>query len=66
MFGGVHEVSRQACERKLVTISAEQARLAQRVTLLVRQADERGYWRAAGLLVEPAVAGAAPGASRAQ
>jgi Domain of unknown function (DUF222)/HNH endonuclease len=59
MFGGEHEallqagqiaggIGRAACERELVSISAEQARLAQRVTLLVREADERGYWRAAG------------------
>jgi hypothetical protein len=41
-------IGRAVCERELVSISAEQARLAQRVTLLVRVADERGYWRAAG------------------
>jgi hypothetical protein len=42
------EIGRAACERELVLICAEQARLAQRVTLLVRKADEQGYWRAAG------------------
>jgi Domain of unknown function (DUF222)/HNH endonuclease len=57
MFGGedeaqallqAGEICRVACERELVSLCAEQSRIAQRVTLLVRHADERGYWRAAG------------------
>jgi Domain of unknown function (DUF222)/HNH endonuclease len=42
------EVGRAACERELVSIFAQQARLAQRSTQLVREADDRGYWQAAG------------------
>ena len=42
------ERSRAACRRELRAIRGEQARLAQRVTELVRAADDRGDWRAAG------------------
>jgi hypothetical protein len=56
MFGAVEAeaslqiaaIGREMCERELVSISEEQTRLAQRVTQLVREGDERGYWQAAG------------------
>ena len=55
MFAGVSgtvdrtvEAARIACLRELAEISAQEARNKQRVTRLVREADERGDWRAAG------------------
>jgi HNH endonuclease len=42
------EREREACRCELRAIGAEQARMAQRVTELVRAADDRGDWRAAG------------------
>jgi hypothetical protein len=42
------EREREACRRELRAIGREQARLAQRVTELVRSADDRGDWQAAG------------------
>ena len=55
MFAAVDEavdealaVRREGRRRELVSIFAEQARLAQRVTQLVREADDDDDWRAAG------------------
>ena len=42
------EREREACRCELRAIGAEQARLAQRVTELVRGADDREDWKAAG------------------
>jgi len=42
------EVRRERRRCELVSLFAEQARLAQRVTELVREADDAGDWRAAG------------------
>jgi Domain of unknown function (DUF222) len=42
------EREREACRSELRAIGSEQARLAQRVTELVRSADDRGDWQAAG------------------
>ena len=42
------EREREACRCELRAIGAEQARLDQRVTELVRGADDRGDWEAAG------------------
>jgi hypothetical protein len=42
------EREREACRCELRAIGAEQARLAQRLTELVRAADDRGDWEAAG------------------
>ena len=42
------EREREACRCELRAIGVEQARLAQRVTELVRAADDRGDWEAAG------------------
>ena len=42
------EREREACRCELRAIRVEQARLAQRQTELVRAADDRGDWRAAG------------------
>jgi HNH endonuclease len=39
---------REARRRELVSICEQQARLAQRVTQIVREADDDGDWRAAG------------------
>ena len=46
--GQALEREREACRCELRAIGAEQARLAQRVTELVRAADDRGDWKAAG------------------
>jgi Domain of unknown function (DUF222)/HNH endonuclease len=48
MFATENAVDRASCERELVSIFEQQARLAQRTTQLVREADDRGYWQAAG------------------
>ena len=55
MFAAVDEavgaalaVRREGRRRELVSLFAEQARLAQRVTQLVREADDDADWRAAG------------------
>ena len=55
MFGTAHgtidhslELERQACRRELQANFQEQARLQQRATQLVREADDRGDWQAAG------------------
>ena len=42
------EREREACWRELGTIREERARLAHRETLLVRAANDRGDWKAAG------------------
>jgi hypothetical protein len=42
------ERGREARRRELVSICGQQARLAQRVTQIVREADDAGDWRAAG------------------
>ncbi len=42
------EREREACRRELVANFAEQARLQHRATQLVREADDRGDWSAAG------------------
>jgi hypothetical protein len=42
------EVRREGRRCELVSLFAEQARLAQRVTEIVREADDDGDWRAAG------------------
>jgi hypothetical protein len=42
------EREREERRRELVSLFAEQARLAQRVTEIVREADDDGDWRAAG------------------
>ena len=41
-------VRREARRRELVSIFAQEARLAQRLTQIVREADDDGDWRAAG------------------
>src|SRR4051812_17185966 len=55
MFGTVEgtidqalERERVACRRELLSIFSEQARLQQRATQLVREADDRGDWKAEG------------------
>jgi hypothetical protein len=45
---GTVEQAREACRRELCAIRERQARDVQRVTELVRAADDRGDWRAAG------------------
>ena len=42
------ELEREACRRELQANFQEQARLQQRATQLVREADDRGDWQAAG------------------
>ena len=42
------ERDREACRRELRALCGEQARIARRMTELVRQADDRGDWRSAG------------------
>jgi hypothetical protein len=44
----VRERRREARRRELVSICEQQARLTQRVTQIVREADDDGDWRAAG------------------
>ena len=44
----LRERRREARRRELVSICEQQARLAQRVTQIVREADDDGDWRAAG------------------
>src|SRR5664279_3374967 len=42
------ERCREACRRELRALCEQEARIKQRVTELVREADDRGDWRAAG------------------
>jgi HNH endonuclease len=42
------EREREACRREVRSICAQQARLAQRLTQIVREADDRGDWQSAG------------------
>jgi hypothetical protein len=42
------EREREACRCELISIFEQDARMKQRVTELVRAADDRGDWRAAG------------------
>jgi hypothetical protein len=42
------ERDREACRREVRSICEQQARLAQRLTEIVREADDRGDWRSAG------------------
>jgi hypothetical protein len=44
----LEELGREARRRELVSIFEEQARLAQRVTQIVREADDKGDWQTAG------------------
>jgi Domain of unknown function (DUF222) len=55
MFGTSHgtidwtlEREREAAEREVLSIREQRARLDQRLTQISRQAEERGYWKAAG------------------
>ena len=42
------EREREACRREVRSICEQQSRLAQRLTELVREADDRGDWQSAG------------------
>jgi hypothetical protein len=42
------ERERDACRCEMRSLCAEEARIKQRLTELVRAADDRGDWRAAG------------------
>jgi hypothetical protein len=51
MFGTVDQAldrEREVCEREIREICVRRARDDQRLTLLVRGADDRGFWQAAG------------------
>ena len=52
------ERRREWRRREVRAIGEQQARLAQRLTEIVREADDEGDWQSAGLLLERAMAGA--------
>ena len=45
---GALERAREACRGEILSLCAQDARIKQRLTELVRAADDRGDWRAAG------------------
>jgi hypothetical protein len=45
---GTLEREREACRREVRSLCAQDARIKQRLTQLVREADDRGDWQAAG------------------
>ena len=65
MFAGSEGTVDQALERRrearrceLRVLREQEARIKQRVTEIVREADDEGDWERGGLLVECAVVGA--------